>query len=234
MEAKKTSLNKYISQTGVCSRRVADSWIEEGRVLVNDQKAHKGMRVDEQDLVSVDGKVIGKVKNNVYIALNKPVGVTCTTDLKDKSNIIDFLNYPERIFPIGRLDKPSTGLILLTNNGDIVNPILREANHHEKEYVVSVNKPITKSFLKQMSKGVPILDTITKPCDLVQKSKFTFHVTLTQGLNRQIRRMCKYFDYEVTSLHRIRIMHINIGSLKMGDWRYLSPDEVKLLSEQIT
>ena len=226
------SLNKYISRTGICSRREADKWIEAGRVKLNGTVAQKGNRVTEGDKVSVDDKPLKAVPKFVYIALNKPVGITCTTDLKDKDNIIDFVGHPKRIFPIGRLDKPSSGLILLTNDGDIVNKILREENHHEKEYIVKVNHPITKAFIKRMGNGIPILETTTKKCKVEQIGKDVFKIILTQGLNRQIRRMCEYLDYRVVSLKRVRIMHIQLRGLRPGQWRDLTKEELQILNEK--
>jgi 23S rRNA pseudouridine2604 synthase len=229
------SLNKYISDTGMCSRREADLLISEGRVLLNNTIAVKGNRVFSGDLVKVDGKPI-KEKDNpdlVYIALNKPVGIICTTDQNIKNNIVDFVKYPKRIFPIGRLDKPSEGLILMTNDGNIVNKILRIGNRHEKEYIVSVNKPVKADFLKKMAGGVPILGTITEPCTIEQTGSHTFRIILTQGLNRQIRRMCEYLGYEVTALKRVRIMNIQLGDLPTGKWRYLSNEELKALKLQL-
>ncbi|MEM1124311.1 MAG: pseudouridine synthase [Bacteroidota bacterium] len=219
------SLNKFISQTGICSRREADKWIEAGRVKLNGIVAQKGNRVLPNDTVLVDNRPILTKPKSVYLALHKPPGITCTTDQKDKTNIIDFINYPKRIFPIGRLDKPSTGLILLTNDGDIVNAILRAENNHEKEYIVTVNRPITSQFIKKMSGGLPILGTKTKRCKVERLNKFTFKIILTQGLNRQIRRMCAFLQYQVVTLKRIRIMHIHLGNLKVGKWRYLTAQE---------
>ena len=227
------SLNKYISSTGICSRREADRWIEAGRVAINGKTAQKGNRVFSQDTVTIDGKALKNKPKLVYIALNKPPGITCTTDLKDKDNIIDFINYPERIFHIGRLDKPSTGLIFLTNDGDIVNQILREENNHEKEYIVRTNRPITNQFVQQMSNGIPILDTVTKPCKVRQIGKNSFKITLTQGLNRQIRRMCEYLGYKVITLKRVRIMNVRLGDLKMGKWRYLTDQELQELKNNL-
>ncbi len=227
------SLNKYISNTGICSRREADKWIEAGRVKINNIIAQKGNRVFENDIVTIDNKPLKSAPKNVYIALNKPKGITCTTDLKDKDNIIDYVNHKERIFPIGRLDKASTGLILLTNDGDIVNKILREKNENEKEYIVKVDQAITERFLKRMSQGVPILGTTTKPCKVHFINKYTFKIILTQGLNRQIRRMCQYFDYNVVSLNRIRIMHIELGDLEKGKWRNLDKNELNILFKKL-
>jgi len=232
-EDKSISLNKYISQTGICSRREADKWIEAGRVKINKEVARKGNRVFENDEVTIDGEPLRSQPKLVYIALNKPPGITCTTDLKDADNIIDFVKHPKRIFPIGRLDKPSSGLILLTNDGDIVNKILREENNHDKEYVVTVNKPLTEKFIREMSNGVPILETITKKCVVEQKRKFIFNITLTQGLNRQIRRMCEYLDYKVLSLKRVRVMNIKLDGIKVGQWRDLTADELRKLKNSL-
>jgi 23S rRNA pseudouridine2604 synthase len=223
------SLNKYISETGFCSRREADNYIDQGRVTINDNIAIKGNRVREGDVVEIDGEPIKKKDKTVYIAFNKPIGITCTTDLKDKSNIISFINYKTRIFPIGRLDKPSEGLIFLTNDGDIVNKILRAGNNHEKEYVVTTDKPITGDFIHKMSNGVKILDTVTKKCFVKQEGKNRFRIILTQGLNRQIRRMCTALGYEVVTLRRTRIMHLTLSNLPTGKWRYFTPDEIKLM-----
>jgi len=192
-----------------------------------------GNRVNEGDLVTIDGKPLKSKPKLVYIALNKPPGITCTTDLKDKDNIIDFVNYPKRIFPIGRLDKPSSGLILLTNDGDIVNKILREENNHQKEYIVTTNRLVNADFISKMSNGIPILDTITKKCVVTKKGKKTFSIILTQGLNRQIRRMCEYLGYKVVSLKRVRIMNIRLGDLKPGKWRDLTATEFKTLEENL-
>ncbi|MDB2045301.1 23S rRNA pseudouridine(2604) synthase RluF [Clostridium perfringens] len=219
-------LNKYISETGFCSRREADKLIEQGRVKIDGLKATTGMKVSNGQSVFIDGKPL-KVENElVYIALNKPVGITCTTESKIKGNIVDFINHEKRIFPIGRLDKDSQGLIFMTNDGDIVNKILRAGNNHEKEYIVTVNKPITDEFVKGMSNGVPILGTVTKKCLVKKESKNSFRIILTQGLNRQIRRMCEYFGYEVKKLERIRIMNVSLGNLKIGSWRYLTKKEL--------
>lgn len=227
------SLNKFISATGICSRREADRWIEAGRVKINGQVAKRGNRVEEGDEVTLDGKSLQQKADLVYIALNKPPGITCTTERHDPKNIIDFVQHPQRIFPIGRLDKPSTGLILLTNDGDIVNQILREENEHEKEYIVRVNKAITPDFLAKMQAGVAILDTITKPCKVEQLNKKLFKITLTQGLNRQIRRMCEALDYKVATLKRVRIMNIHLGKLPVGEWRNLTTKELQTLKEAL-
>jgi 23S rRNA pseudouridine2604 synthase len=222
-------INKYISETGVCSRREADQWIEQGRITINDVIATLGSKVVDGDQVCVDGRPIGSKKAAIYIALNKPVGITCTTERNVKDNIVDFVGHGERIFPIGRLDKDSEGLILLTNNGDIVNEILRVENAHEKEYIVTVDKPVTDTFLKGLSSGVRILGTLTKRCKTERIAANSFRIVLTQGLNRQIRRMCAAFDYKVRRLQRVRIMHIELGSLRIGQWRNLTEKEVASL-----
>lgn len=228
-----TSLNKYISDTGFCSRREADKYIGEGRVSINGKEAKKGNRVDEDDKILLDGEPLKKKISPVYIILNKPRGITCTTDLKDKTNIIDFIKYKTRIFPIGRLDKLSEGLIFLTNDGDIVNKILRAGNGHEKEYVVTTDKSITKDFINKMRNGVRIPETTTNKCFVKQDADKKFTIILTQGLNRQIRRMCAVLDYKVTSLKRIRIMNITLGNLRQGKWRYFSPDEIVEINKRI-
>ncbi|UCZ53198.1 23S rRNA pseudouridine(2604) synthase RluF [Bacillus shivajii] len=218
-------INKYISEAGKASRRGADKLITEGKVKINGKRAQIGDQVEPGDDVLVNGAPIRVARNNVYIALNKPVGITSTTEKKVKGNIVDLVNHPLRIFNIGRLDKDSEGLILLTNDGDIVNEILRSENKHEKEYIVSVDKPITPEFLKRMSEGVKILGTKTLPCEVNQLSKFEFQIILTQGLNRQIRRMCEELGYEVYRLQRTRIMNIHLGNLPPGQWRDLSKKE---------
>lgn len=229
-----TSLNKYISETGFCSRREADKYIEQLRVTINGVEAIKGNRVADGDIVLIDGEPISKKKKvAVYIALNKPKGVTCTTDLKDKTNIIDFVNYKTRIFPIGRLDKRSEGLIFLTNDGDIVNKILRAGNQHEKEYMVMVDKPITVDFLQKMRNGVRILGTVTQKCFVKQEGNNRFKIILTQGLNRQIRRMCEALGYRVESLQRTRIMNITLSGLPPGKWRYFTNAEVSAINEMV-
>tara|TARA_B100001939_G_scaffold71249_1_gene59544 strand:- start:804 stop:1541 length:738 start_codon:yes stop_codon:yes gene_type:complete len=228
-------INKYLSEIGFCSRRRADDLIEQGRIKVNGKLAVMGEKISGREEIRVNNKVVKKPekKKSVYLAFNKPVGIVCTTDTRrEKNNIIDFINYPTRIFPIGRLDKPSEGLIFLTNDGDIVNKILRANNQHEKEYVVEVNKPITKDFIKQMGNGVPILETITNKCYVKQTGKKTFKIILTQGLNRQIRRMCEYFDYRVISLKRIRIMNIKLD-LKVGEYRYFTNSELNTINQLI-
>lgn len=234
MEREDISLNKFISETGLCSRREADKLIDAGRVKINDVIARKGNRVNPNtDHVFLDGKLVFKDVEHIYIALNKPIGIVCTTDKIEKDNIIDYLSFEERIFPIGRLDKMSEGLILLTNNGDIVNKILRAGNNHEKEYIVSVNQDIDNAFLKAMATGIPILDTVTKPCEIKKINNNTFNIILTQGLNRQIRRMCEYLGYRVTSLKRIRIMNIHLEGIPYGEWRNLTKGEMKYLMELV-
>jgi 23S rRNA pseudouridine2604 synthase len=222
-------INKYIASSGLCSRREADRLIEEGRVTVNGIVAESGMQVCGDDVVLVDGKNIIPETNDVYIAFNKPLGITCTTDSRDPSNIIDYIGYPERIFPIGRLDKNSSGLILLTDDGSIVNTLLRAENNHEKEYQVTVDRPYDDKFIKEMQSGVPVLGQITLPCKINRVSARVFRIILHQGLNRQIRRMCEYEGYKVVKLRRIRFMNINLGTLGTGQWRYLTAKEVNEL-----
>ena len=231
---KETRINKYLSEIGYCSRRAADKLIEQRRVTINGVVPLMGTKIVEGDKVCVDGKAVSKSEEAaVYIALNKPTSIVCTTDTRvEKDNIIDFLNYPKRIFPIGRLDKASEGLILLTNDGDIVNKILRARNNHEKEYIVHVNKKIKADFVSKMSQGIPILDTITRPCKVKKIGDYRFKIILTQGLNRQIRRMCEYLGYHVVRLKRIRIMNIHLD-LKVGEHRDLSKSELKELNRQI-
>jgi 23S rRNA pseudouridine2604 synthase len=231
---KETRINKYLSEAGYCSRRAADKLIEQNRVTINGIVPEMGTKVQPHDSVEVDGKKITNENTElVYLALNKPIGIVCTTDSRvEKDNIIDFINYPERIFPIGRLDKPSEGLILLTNDGDIVNKILRARNNHEKEYIVQVNKTITQGFIDEMGSGVPILDTITRKCRVEQLNKNTFKIVLTQGLNRQIRRMCEYLEYDVVKLKRTRIMNIQLDT-EVGQWRHLTEKELERLNELI-
>ncbi|NBB89024.1 MAG: pseudouridine synthase [Bacteroidetes bacterium] len=225
------SLNKFISQTGRCSRREADALLRDGRVTLNGEVARPGNRATESDDVRIDGQPIGAedAADKVYLVLNKPAGIICTTERKIKGNIVDFVGYPERIFPIGRLDKPSTGLILLTNDGDIVNKILRAGNQHEKEYIVSTKQALRPDFVKKMSGGVPILGTVTQPCQVEQIGRHQFRIILTEGMNRQIRRMCEKLGYEVTSLERVRIMHIKGTALNPGQWRHLTAGERKEL-----
>ncbi|MBH1959459.1 MAG: 23S rRNA pseudouridine(2604) synthase RluF [Flavobacteriia bacterium] len=226
----KTRINKYLSEVGFCSRREADKMLEQGRITVNGAVPEMGTKVSEEDEILVDGISIRKQEeDHVYIALNKPVGIVCTTDTKrELNNIVEFVNHPKRIFPIGRLDKPSEGLILLTSDGDIVNKVLRARNNHEKEYIVRVDKPITPQFLHKMRNGIPILGTITNKCEVEQIDTLSFRIVLTQGLNRQIRRMCEYVGYEVKKLKRIRIMNIKLD-LPVGKWRDLTADEMKEL-----
>ena len=225
-----TRINKYLSEVGFCSRREADRLLEQGRITINGKKPELGTEVSDADEIFVDGKNIKKTEEkHVYIAFNKPVGIVCTTDTKrEKNNIVDYINHPKRIFPIGRLDKPSEGLILLTSDGDIVNKILRARNNHEKEYIVRVDKPISPKFLEKMRNGVPILDTVTRKCEVEQIDTLQFRIVLTQGLNRQIRRMCEYLGYEVKKLKRIRIMNIKLD-LPIGKWRDLTDEELQKL-----
>jgi len=232
---KEIRINKFLSEVGYCSRRAADKLIEERRVTINGAIPEMGTKIYESDEVRVDGELIRKAKDKpVYLAFHKPVGIVCTTDTRvEKDNIIEYIGYPKRIFPIGRLDKPSEGLIFLTNDGDIVNKILRARNNHEKEYIVTVNRPITRKFIHQMSNGVPILETVTRKCKVEQISKFTFRIILTQGLNRQIRRMCEFLDYRVKKLKRVRIMNVKLD-LPVGKWRDLSKQELKKINQLCT
>ena len=229
-----TRLNKYFSEIGFCSRRAADKLIEQGRVKVNNQGALIGQKVTQNDEIKVDGEILNISKEKqIYLAFNKPVGIVCTTDTRvEKNNIIDFINYPSRIYPIGRLDKPSEGLIFLTNDGDIVNKILRARNNHEKEYIVTVNKPITTDFIFKMSQGIPILNTITRKCFVKQIHKKQFRIVLTQGLNRQIRRMCEHLNYRVIKLKRIRIMNITLD-IDLGKYRELTESEINSIKELV-
>ncbi|MGS3185415.1 23S rRNA pseudouridine(2604) synthase RluF [Aeromonas taiwanensis] len=221
-------LNKYISESGICSRREADRFIEQGNVFINGKRAGVGDQVFAGDLVKVNGQVIEprEADSLVFIALNKPVGIVSTTEAGEKDNIVDFVNHSTRIFPIGRLDKDSQGLIFLTNHGDLVNKILRAGNDHEKEYLVTVDKPVTDDFIKGMAAGVPILGAVTKKCKVKKEAPFVFRITLVQGLNRQIRRMCEHFGFEVTKLERIRIMNVSLKGLPVGEWRDLTDDEL--------
>ena len=230
-----TRINKYLSEVGYCSRRAADKLINEGRVTINGVIPEMGTKITSTDEVRVDGELISASKEKpVYLAFNKPVGIVCTTDSDvEKDNIIDYINYPKRIFPIGRLDKPSEGLIFLTNDGDIVNKILRARNNHEKEYVVTVNKPITNNFIQKMSNGVPILDTITRKCHVEKIRNNQFKIILTQGLNRQIRRMCEQLDYRVVRLKRTRIMNV-VLDMPVGKWRNLTYDELKEINRLVS
>ena len=226
-------LNKYIASSGLCSRREADALIEKGKVTINGVVAVQGTKVNDGDIVEVAGRKIRPDDDMVYIAFNKPLGITCTTDKRDPSNIIDYIGFDERIFPVGRLDKNSSGLILLTNDGSIVNKLLRAENGHEKEYLVTVNRPYDKEFIKSMESGVPVLGQLTLPCKLKPAGDRTFKIILHQGLNRQIRRMCEYLGYKVTKLKRIRFMNILLGDLETGKWRYLTSDEKKELLKDI-
>jgi 23S rRNA pseudouridine2604 synthase len=234
-EQQSTRINKYLSEVGYCSRRAADKLIEEGKVTINGKVPEMGTKIVPGDEVRVNGQLISEATEKpVYIAFNKPVGVVCTTDTKvERNNIVEYINYPKRIFPIGRLDKASEGLIFLTNDGDIVNKILRARNNHEKEYIVTVDRPISPDFVKRMSKGIPILDTVTRECVVEQVSKFSFRIILTQGLNRQIRRMCEFLNYEVVKLKRVRIMNIQLDT-DIGQWRYLTDEEMTGLNELIS
>lgn len=223
-----TRINKYLSEVGYCSRRAADNLIDQGRVTINGKVPEMGTKIVPGDEVRVDGELVSKANEKpVYLAFNKPIGIVCTTDTGvEKDNIVDFINYPKRIFPIGRLDKPSEGLIFMTNDGDIVNKILRARNHHEKEYLVTIDKPITPVFLKKMRSGVPILGTVTRKCEVEEINPYQFKIILTQGLNRQIRRMCEYLGYRVKKLRRIRIMNIKLD-IPVGKWRNLTEAELK-------
>ncbi len=238
MGSSEKRLNKFISESGYCSRREADKLISSNRVTINGKVPELGTKVLAGDTVFVDGKRIGAMPDNksdrVYIAYNKPIGITCTTERHVKGNIIDAIGHRERIFPIGRLDKPSEGLIFLTSDGDIVNKILRAENAHDKEYIVTVDKPISERFVQRMSRGVPILGTITKPCIVKPQSRFVFTIILTQGLNRQIRRMCEYLDYQVLKLKRSRIMSVELGKLKPGQWRDLNADEMVEINQAVS
>jgi 23S rRNA pseudouridine2604 synthase len=232
--ASKIRLNKFISETGFCSRREADKLIDQGRVTVNGKIPEMGTQVSATDCIEIGGKPLKNKEEFVYLAFNKPVGITCTTEHKIKGNIIDFINFPKRIFPIGRLDKPSQGLIFLTNDGDIVNKILRSGNNHEKEYIVTVDKPISPEFIKNMANGLPVLETITKKCFVKKESKYVFRIILTEGLNRQIRRMCEYLGYSVVRLERLRIMNVSMNNLPIGKWRYLTQSELVGINELIS
>lgn len=227
--ASSISINKFVAATGACSRREADRLLDAGRVTLNGATAKRGNRVEPNDEVLLDGRPLNDKPATVYLALHKPAGITCTTDRRDRTNIIDYLGYPQRIFPIGRLDKPSTGLLLLTNDGDIVNRILRVENAHDKEYIVTVDKAIDRMFVRQMAGGIPILDTVTKKCEVQKLGPKKFRIVLTQGLNRQIRRMCEYLGYEVLTLKRIRIMNVRLGKQPVGALRALRADELAVL-----
>lgn len=230
-----TRLNKYISESGICSRREADRYIEQGNVFINGKRATIGDQVNPGDIVKVNGQLIEprEAEDLVFIALNKPIGIVSTTEDSERDNIVDFVNHSKRVFPIGRLDKDSQGLIFLTNHGDLVNKILRAGNDHEKEYLVTVDKPVTDDFIRGMGAGVPILGTVTKKCKVKKEAPFVFRITLVQGLNRQIRRMCEHFGYEVTKLERTRIMNIGLSGLPLGEWRDLTDDELVALFKLI-
>ena len=235
IEEKQIRINKFLSEIGYCSRREADKLIDQGRVKINGKTPLLGTKVSDKDEISINGKVVNtpSSKKMVYLAFNKPTGIVCTTDtVREKNNIIDFINYPTRIFPIGRLDKPSEGLIFLTNDGDIVNKILRARNNHEKEYEVTVNKPVTSEFIRSMANGIPILETITRKCYVKQTDKKKFKIILTQGLNRQIRRMCEYLDYEVKKLKRVRIMNIQLD-IPIGTYRDFTSKELNQINQSI-
>jgi len=233
--AEKIRLNKFISDSGTCSRREADKYIEQGHVFVNGHRATVGTQVSKHDKVTLNGNLIEAKEGTdfAFLAFNKPVGIISTTEIGVKDSIIDYIGYHERIFPVGRLDKESQGLIFLTNNGDIVNKILRAGNKHEKEYLVTVNKPITDEFIQMMGDGVPILGEMTKKCKVVKESVYSFRITLIQGLNRQIRRMCEYFEYDVVKLERIRIMNISLKGIPLGEWRQLQPEEMEEIMDAI-
>ena len=233
MEINQTRINKFLSESGFCSRREADKLLEDGRITINGIVPEMGTKVTIDDEVRVDGKLVREKRDKpIYLAFNKPVGIECTTNLNVRDNIVDYINYPKRIFPIGRLDKASEGLIFMTDDGDIVNKILRARNNHEKEYIVTVDQPITDRFIEKMGNGVPILDTVTRKCKVEQISKFVFRIILTQGLNRQIRRMCEYLDYEVMALKRTRIINISLD-VHVGRYRELTDDEIQQLNKLI-
>ena len=232
-ENQKIRINKFLSEAGVCSRREADKLIASGKVWVDSKPATLGMSISKNQKVEVDGKPVLSQPETIILVVNKPVGIVCTEEKREKNNIINFLNYPTRITYAGRLDKDSRGLLLMTNNGDLINQMMRAANNHEKEYKVKVDKEVTEDFLKKMSKGVPVLDTITKPCQVKKIGKYTFTIILTQGLNRQIRRMCEALDYQVKDLVRTRIMNLELGDLKEGAYRQLTNEEAKELYRQV-
>ncbi|MCH5265006.1 MAG: pseudouridine synthase [Lachnospiraceae bacterium] len=232
MEKETIRINKFLSQYGICSRREADRMAEEGRICINGQRAEKGSMVEPEDVVTVDGRLVERKQKEIILAFHKPAGVVCTSSKKEADNIIDYLKFPERIYPVGRLDKDSTGLILLTNNGQLMEDILRGRNGHEKEYIVTLDRPMKPEIYAAMEQGVPILDTMTKPCRISHRQGTQFHITLTQGLNRQIRRMCEYFGYRVRTLKRIRVMNIMLGDLPEGKWRYLTEGEITRLKQE--
>lgn len=234
MEENSVRINKFISQCGYCSRREADRYIEEGKVMINGKTASKGARVLPNDIVKVNGKLLAEKPKEIVIAFHKPTGIVCTTSKKEPDNIIDYIHFPERIYPVGRLDKDSSGLILLTNNGQLMDDILRARNYHEKEYIVTVDHAMPKAIYDSLEQGVPILGTMTRPCKVTERNGKQFHITITQGLNRQIRRMCEYFGYRVRKLKRIRIMNIQLSDLPEGKWRYLTDQEMHELKKQIS
>ena len=230
----KIRINKYLSEAGICSRREADRMIEEGRITVNGKKAESGQKVSLEDEICADNIPVHKNEKKVLLLFNKPRGIVCSTKQQfDETTVTDYLDYPLRVYPVGRLDKESQGLLLLTNEGDLVNKIMRAGNYHEKEYFVTVNKPVDREFVRRMSKGVPVLDTVTRPCRVVQTGECSFRIILTQGLNRQIRRMCEHFGYRVTKLKRVRVMNIRLGDLKEGRYRKLTPDELRELKKEL-
>lgn len=226
-------INKYLSSIGYCSRREADRLLEQGKIQVDGHTAQVGERIKKDQNITVNGIPVGEKPRDIVIAFNKPQGIVCTSSEKEKNNIIDYLHFPTRIYPVGRLDKDSTGLILLTNDGDLTDRILREKNNHEKEYLVTVQKPLRPEIIHAMEQGVPILDTMTRPCQIVPIDSHTFRIILTQGLNRQIRRMCEYFGYKVTTLKRVRVMNIHLGELKEGSWREITGDELSELKNAL-
>ena len=232
--SKELRINKFLSEKGICSRREADRFVEQKKVTVNGIIAEIGTKISETDEVKLHGKLISEKPKPIYIALNKPVGIVSTTDKKEPNSIVKFINHPQRIFPIGRLDKDSEGLIFLTSDGDIVNKILRAGNNHEKEYIVTVDRQITDKFIKAMSNGIPILETVTKPCKVFKEQNFVFRILLTQGLNRQIRRMCEYLGYNVTKLKRVRIMNVKLDKLQTGKWRYLTDEELSTINSLVS
>lgn len=224
-------LNKFLSDAGVCSRRQADRYVEQGRILIDGEPAQMGQKVRTGQDIRVDGKRVSVSRKQIVLAVNKPKGIVCTTEKREKDNIVDFISYPERIYPVGRLDKDSEGLILMTNDGELMNEILKARNYHEKEYEVTINRPVTNAFLKQMSEGVEILDTVTRPCKVKRTGVYTFRIILTQGLNRQIRRMCEACGYRVRELKRLRIMNIHLGSLPTGEYREITGEELSKLEK---
>ena len=226
-------INKYLSSIGYCSRREADRLLEQGKIQVDGHTALVGERVTKEQNITVNGIPVGEKPREIVIAFNKPKGIVCTSSVKEKNNIVDYLHFPTRIYPVGRLDKDSTGLILLTNDGELTDRILRGKNNHEKEYLVTVQKPLRPEIIRAMEQGVPILDTMTRPCQIIQIDSHTFRIILTQGLNRQIRRMCEYFGYKVITLKRVRVMNIHLGELKEGTWREITGNELEELKNAL-